>query len=52
VNKKGEYAGACAYEGSKFAVADANGARLEDCAYLFKRSEQPKGPISGTMIKP
>jgi N4-(beta-N-acetylglucosaminyl)-L-asparaginase len=52
VNKKGEYAGACAYEGSKFAVADSNGARLEDCAYLFKRSEQPKGPISGTMIKP
>ena len=52
VNKKGEYAGACAYEGSKFAFADANGARLEDCAYLFKRSEQPKGPISGTMIKP
>jgi N4-(beta-N-acetylglucosaminyl)-L-asparaginase len=52
VNKKGEYAGACAYEGSKFAVADANGVRLEDCAYLFKRSEQPKGPISGTMIKP
>jgi N4-(beta-N-acetylglucosaminyl)-L-asparaginase len=31
VNKKGEYAGACCYEGSKFAVADANGARLEDC---------------------
>jgi N4-(beta-N-acetylglucosaminyl)-L-asparaginase len=52
VNKKGEYAGACAYEGSKFAVADSNGVRLEDCAYLFKRSEQPKGPISGTMIKP
>jgi N4-(beta-N-acetylglucosaminyl)-L-asparaginase len=52
VNKKGEYAGACAYEGSKFAVADSNGARLEDCAYLYKRSEQPKGPISGTMIKP
>ena len=52
VNKKGEYAGACAYEGSKFAVADLNGIRLEDCAYLFKRSEQPKGPISGTMIKP
>jgi N4-(beta-N-acetylglucosaminyl)-L-asparaginase len=52
VNKKGEYAGACAYEGSKFAVADASGARLEDCAYLFKKSEQPKGPISGVMIKP
>lgn len=52
VNKKGEYAGACAYEGSKFAVADANGARLEDCAYLFRRDEQPQGPLSGVMIKP
>ena len=52
VNKKGEYAGACAYEGSKFAVADANGARLEDCAYLFRSDEQPKGPLSGVMIKP
>jgi len=52
VNKKGEYAGACAYEGSKFAVADANGARLEDCAFLFRRDEQPKGPLSGVMIKP
>src|SRR5438132_3893275 len=36
VNKNGEYAGACAYAGSRFAVADAKGARLEDCAYLFK----------------
>lgn len=52
VNKKGEYAGACAYEGSKFAVADANGVRLEDCAFLFRRDEQPKGPLSGVMIKP
>jgi N4-(beta-N-acetylglucosaminyl)-L-asparaginase len=52
VNKRGEYAGACAYEGSKFAVADANGARLEDCAYLFRRDEEPKGPLSGVMIKP
>ncbi len=52
VNKKGEYAGACCYENSKFAVADASGARLEDCAYLFKQSEQPKGPISGVMVKP
>lgn len=52
VNKKGEYAGACAYEGSKFAVADATGARLEDCAYMFRRDEQPKGPLSGVMIKP
>lgn len=52
VNKKGEYAGACAYEGSPFAVADANGARIEQCAYLFKKSEQPKGPLSGVMVKP
>ena len=42
VNKKGEYAGACAYEGSDFAVADAKGARIEKCAYLFKKDEQPK----------
>jgi N4-(beta-N-acetylglucosaminyl)-L-asparaginase len=52
VNKKGEYAGACCYEGSKFAVADAQGARLEDCAYMYKKSEQPSGPLSGMMIKP
>lgn len=52
VNKKGEYAGACAYEGPQFAVADARGARLENFAYMFKASEQPKGPLSGNMIKP
>ncbi|MGH7619906.1 MAG: N(4)-(beta-N-acetylglucosaminyl)-L-asparaginase, partial [Gemmatimonadaceae bacterium] len=53
VNKKGEYAGACAYEGSIFAVADAKGARLEKCAYLFKKDEEPKDkPISGVLIKP
>ena len=53
VNKKGEYAGACAYEGSEFAVADAKGARLEKCAYLFKKDEEPKDkPISGVLIKP
>ncbi len=53
VNKKGEYAGACAYEGSKFAVADSKGARLETCAYLFKKEEEPKDkPISGVLIKP
>jgi N4-(beta-N-acetylglucosaminyl)-L-asparaginase len=53
VNKKGEYAGACAYEGSQFAVADAKGARLEKCAFLFKKDEEPKDkPISGVLIKP
>ncbi|HET9424807.1 MAG TPA: N(4)-(beta-N-acetylglucosaminyl)-L-asparaginase [Gemmatimonadaceae bacterium] len=52
VNKKGEYAGACCYEGSDFAVADGRGARREKCAYLYKASEQPRGPLSGVMIKP
>jgi N4-(beta-N-acetylglucosaminyl)-L-asparaginase len=52
VNKRGEYAGACAYEGSEFAVHDSRGARLEQCAYLYRKSEMPTGPISGVMIKP
>jgi len=52
VNKKGEYACACAYEGSDFAVADAKGARTEMAAYMFKKEERPKGPLSGVMIKP
>ncbi len=53
VNKRGEYAGASAYEGSKFAVCDANGARLEDCIYLYKGSERPTGkPLSGVLQKP
>jgi len=43
VSKDGRYAGASAYEGSKFAVADARGARLEDTVYLFKASERPSG---------
>jgi len=41
INKKGEYAGACCYEGSRFAVCDAQGARHVTSAYLFKRSERP-----------
>ena len=53
VNKRGEFAGACAYEGSRFAVCDAQGPRHATSAYLFKRSERPKGrAISGTMVKP
>jgi N4-(beta-N-acetylglucosaminyl)-L-asparaginase len=53
VNKKGEYAGACAYQGSSFAVCDAKGARREDAVFLFKKEERPANqPISGTMIKP
>lgn len=53
VNKKGEYAGSCAYEGATFAVCDAKGARRENAVYLFKKDERPVNqPISGTMIKP
>ncbi len=48
VAKDGRYAGATAYEGSSFAVADAKGARLEKMAYLYKASERPTDqPISG-----
>jgi N4-(beta-N-acetylglucosaminyl)-L-asparaginase len=43
VNKRGEYAGASAYQGSRFAVADERGARLEDSVYLFRREERPQG---------
>jgi N4-(beta-N-acetylglucosaminyl)-L-asparaginase len=50
INKRGEWAGACCYQGSRYAVADAGGARLVESAYLFKREERPTGkPISGTM---
>lgn len=36
VAKDGRYGGAGMYEGASFAVCDANGPRLEKCAYLFK----------------
>jgi N4-(beta-N-acetylglucosaminyl)-L-asparaginase len=50
INKRGEFAGACAYEGSKYAVCDAQGPRLVESAYLWKRSERPTDrPISGTL---
>jgi N4-(beta-N-acetylglucosaminyl)-L-asparaginase len=42
LHKDGRYAGACAYEGTDFAVCDARGARIEKCAYLFKASERPR----------
>jgi N4-(beta-N-acetylglucosaminyl)-L-asparaginase len=40
--KDGRFAAATAYEGSQFAVCDAQGPRHVDCAYLFKSSERPK----------
>jgi N4-(beta-N-acetylglucosaminyl)-L-asparaginase len=42
VAKDGRYAGASAYEGSHFAVADARGARLESSAFMYKASERPR----------
>ena len=42
LKKDGTYAGACAYEGTSFAVCDAKGPRLEPCAYLYKASERPR----------
>ena len=42
VTKDGRYAGASAYEGSQFAVADAKGARVEPTVFLFKREERPR----------
>jgi N4-(beta-N-acetylglucosaminyl)-L-asparaginase len=47
VHKDGRYAGASAYQGSRFAIADERGARLEESVYLFKREERPQGrPVS------
>ena len=42
VTKDGRYAGVSCYEGSRFAVCDDKGARLEASAYLYKASERPK----------
>jgi N4-(beta-N-acetylglucosaminyl)-L-asparaginase len=37
VHKDGRYAGACLYEGAQFAVCDERGARLERCAFMYRR---------------
>jgi N4-(beta-N-acetylglucosaminyl)-L-asparaginase len=42
VNKAGVFAGACAYEGTPFAVCDKDGPRTLQCAYLYRRSERPR----------
>jgi N4-(beta-N-acetylglucosaminyl)-L-asparaginase len=49
IAKDGRYAGASAYEGSRYAVADAQGARLLPTAYLYKRDERPSRNLSGSM---
>lgn len=43
LKKDGTYGAATLYQGARFAVADAKGPRLEECAYLFKRAEYPAG---------
>jgi N4-(beta-N-acetylglucosaminyl)-L-asparaginase len=43
VAKDGSYGSASMYSGKKFAVADAKGARAEECAFLFKREDRPRG---------
>ncbi len=43
--KDGRYGSASMYEGGNFAVADAQGARVEKAAFLFRRAEYPTGPV-------
>ncbi len=43
--RDGRYGSASIYEGGTFAVADEKGARVEKAAFLFRKSEIPKGPV-------
>ena len=52
VNKRGEYAGATAYEGGDFAVCDANGARVEKSAFLFKGRPSRKTAVDSAYVRP
>ena len=42
--KDGRFGAASAYEGGRFAVADANGARLVPMPFKFSRAERPQMP--------
>jgi len=42
VTTDGRYAAATLYSGARYAIADADGARLLDCAYLFANEERPQ----------
>ena len=42
--KDGRFGAASAYEGGRFAVADANGARLVPMAFKYSRAERPQMP--------
>jgi N4-(beta-N-acetylglucosaminyl)-L-asparaginase len=47
VHEDGRFAGASCYEGGRFAVCDAEGPRLMECAYLFRRDQRPRQVPSG-----
>ena len=42
LTKDGRVGSAAMYEGNQYAVADEKGARLAECAFLFKKGEYPK----------
>lgn len=44
LSKDGRFGSACAYEGTRFAVADSSGARLLPMPFKFARSERPQMP--------
>ena len=57
VNKKGEYACSTLYQGdparpAKFAVCDAKGPRVEDCAYMWKLKQPAKTRPDSAYAKP
>lgn len=49
LTRDGRVAGASAYEGARYAVADAAGARLVPAAYLFRADERPHGVMTGRL---
>jgi N4-(beta-N-acetylglucosaminyl)-L-asparaginase len=52
VNKRGEYAGATAYEGGNFAVCDAKGPRVEDSVFLFTGRSPTKTRGDSAYVRP
>ena len=42
VSKDGRFAGGSLYEGARYAVCDARGARIESCAFMFGSAERPR----------
>ncbi len=41
IGKDGRYGSATLYEGARFAVADDRGARVEQCAFMYRTGERP-----------